>query len=131
MKIIPYLHFSGNCEEALNFYKEIFKAEIGSINRYDNPALNVPEEYKKKILHTELTFGDNIIMADDTMPGTTVDYGNGYALNIQLNGVEEATLAFNQLAEKGVVVVPLEKQFWGSWFGEVIDCFGIRWMLMC
>ena len=55
MKIIPYLHFQGNCEEALYAYKRIFNAEIGSINRYDNPALKVPDDYKQKILHTELT----------------------------------------------------------------------------
>jgi PhnB protein len=131
VKIIPYLHFAGNCEEALNFYKKVFNAEIGAINRYDNPALNVPEEYKDKILHTELTFGDNIIMVDDLMPGTVVDYGNGYALNIMFNSVEEATSAFNQLAEKGRIVVLLEKQFWGSWFGEVMDRFRVTWMIMC
>ena len=75
MKIIPYLHFQGNCEEAYA-YKRIFNAEIGSINRYDNPALKVPGDYKQKILHTELTIGDNRIMCDDAMPGATVDYGN-------------------------------------------------------
>lgn len=131
MKIVPYLHFAGNCEEALNFYKIVFNGEIGSINRYDNPALNVPEEYKNKILHTELTFGENIIMADDLMPGAAIEYGNGSALNIMFDNLDDATSAFNQLAEKGNILVLLEKQYWGSWLGEVIDRFGITWMIMC
>ena len=28
MKLFPYLNFPGNCEEALNFYKEALDGEI-------------------------------------------------------------------------------------------------------
>ena len=39
MELEPYLFFSGNCEEALNFYKGIFGGEITSISRWkDSPA---------------------------------------------------------------------------------------------
>ena len=33
MQIQPYLFFSGECEEALNFYHSVFGGEIVNINR--------------------------------------------------------------------------------------------------
>ncbi|MDB5017860.1 MAG: hypothetical protein JWQ84_2692 [Mucilaginibacter sp.] len=146
MKLVPYLSFPGNCEEALNAYQVIFNGEIGQINRYDNPSVKVPEGFKNKIMHTALTFGDNTIMFTDAMPVTSekdgivffdempgykVNYGNGIALSIGLTDIAQTTEIFNKLADNGNITVPLEKQFWGSWFGQVTDRFGISWMLMC
>ena len=34
MELESYLHFSGNCEEALNFYKSVFGGEI-MLNRFE------------------------------------------------------------------------------------------------
>ncbi len=82
-------------------------------------------------MHTHLTFGENVIMLSDYMPGSKVDYGNGIALSINLANLEETTAIFNKLAENGNIRMPLEKQFWGSHYGEVLDSFGIRWMLIC
>jgi PhnB protein len=131
MKLTPYLHFQGNCEEALNTYAKIFNGVIGQINRYDHPAFPVADDYKNKIMHTQLTFGENVIMLSDSLPGNKVNYGNGIALSINLTNLEETTAIFNKLAEDGSIIMPLEKQFWGSHYGEVTDSFGIRWMLIC
>ena len=35
---------------------------------------------------------------------------------------------FNALAEGGKITMPLEKQFWGATFGQLIDRFGNQWM---
>lgn len=59
--LLPYLNFEGNCEEALNFYKNIF----------------------------------------------------------------------DQLAAEGKIGVAFEKQFWGQWHGNIVDKYGIRWMVNC
>ncbi len=131
MKVIPYLRFQGNCEEALYAYQEIFNGEIEEINRYDNPAMPVPEAYMDKIMHTELTFNHNTIMLADLMPDQTVSHGNGYSISLNLTDLEQATKIFNQLAAGGNIWVAFEKQFWGSWFGQLDDRFGINWMLMC
>ncbi len=34
MKLVPYILFNGNAEEALNFYKEAFNGEISQLGRY-------------------------------------------------------------------------------------------------
>lgn len=44
---------------------------------------------------------------------------------------EETDTLFNALAQGGKVTVPLEKTFWGSYFGMLTDKFGISWMVDC
>lgn len=44
MKVATYLMFNGKCEEALNFYKELFHAEVTCMIKFskamtDNTAL--------------------------------------------------------------------------------------------
>jgi PhnB protein len=36
---------------------------------------------------------------------------------------------FNVLAEGGIVTMPLNKTFWGAYFGMLVDPFGINWMI--
>jgi len=70
IQLVPYLHFNGDCEEALTTYQQILGGEINVVNRYDNPAMKAPEEYKNKILHAAYSFGGNTILASDTLPGS-------------------------------------------------------------
>ncbi len=128
--LIPYLHFGGNCEEALNTYKGILGGNVEIRERYDNPEMNAPPDYKDKILHARYYFGENTIMASDVFPGQSTNNGTGdAALSITIDDLDKAKEAFNKLAEKGEIGVPFEKQFWGAWHGNLTDRFGVRWMV--
>ena len=50
---------------------------------------------------------------------------------IMLNTISEAEAVriFTQLADEGSVAMPLDKTFWGAFFGMLIDKFGIQWMV--
>jgi PhnB protein len=43
--------------------------------------------------------------------------------------VEEADQLFGALSEGGQVTMPMNKTFWGSYFGMFSDRFGINWMI--
>lgn len=129
IKLIPYLNFQGDCEEALTAYKDIFDGKVDIINRYDNPAMNAPENYKDKILHARLYFGDNTIYASDVFPGSSAKEGGDIAMSLSFNDLERAKKVFDRLAEGGKIGVPFEKQFWGDWHGNLTDQFGIHWMV--
>ena len=131
MKLIPYLHFQGNCEEALNAYKDIFGGEGNVVSRFGSTSYPVPDSHKDKVMHASLVFDGNTIMMSDSMPDSKIDHGNGFALSISLSNEEQTRHIFDRLAENGKVLMPLEKQFWGALFGQAIDRFGIRWMLNC
>lgn len=132
MKLIPYLHFNGNCEEAINTYAEILGGAGGVTSRFgDTNAFPVTEEFKNKVMHGNVTFDDNVIFMSDCGPGRSVIHGDGTAMSIGLGDEARAQKIFDRLAEGGTVIMPMAKQFWGAIFGQLVDKFGIRWMINC
>ena len=129
-RLVPYLNFQGNCEDALIYYKKILDGEIEIVNRYDNPAMQIPTDYKNKILHARFTIADMLFFASDFFPGRTLERGNGdIALSLDADSEEEGQRIFLLLSKDGEVVVPFAKQFWGAWHGNIIDKYGIKWMI--
>ncbi|HEY8999260.1 MAG TPA: VOC family protein [Candidatus Saccharimonadales bacterium] len=128
-QLLPYLNFSGNCEEAMNFYKSVLGGDL-HISRFSEASdPSTPEDYKNKVMHSTLTNDVLSFMASDTRPGATVNFGD--SVNLSLAGTDEALLTkyFNGLSEGGKVMMPLAKQFWGDTFGIFTDKFGINWMV--
>ncbi|HEY8928090.1 MAG TPA: VOC family protein [Mucilaginibacter sp.] len=127
MKVIPYLNFEGRTEEVINTYRDIFNGNIESLMRFGD---RFPGN-EDRIMHATLSFSGNNLMFSDGKPGDAVNYGNGLHLCISLSDEAEATRVFNTLSDGGKVTMPLEKQFWGALYGQVIDRFGVSWMINC
>jgi PhnB protein len=133
-QINPYLNFSGNAEEAFNFYKSVFGGEFITLQRYkDIPdAAGVPAEGGEKIMHISFPIGkDSILMASDVAEsmGKPFTMGNNFSLSVNADSEAEADQLFNGLAAGGKVTMPLQKTFWGAYFGMLTDRFGIQWMV--
>lgn len=126
----PYLNFDGNCEQAMNFYKECLNAEL-EIMTFDSAPMEVPEEQKKKVMHSTLKFGDAVVMASDTMPGYEFSPGSSFAVSINSTDMQEAETFFKKLSEGGTVMMPFEDSFWDAKFGMLRDQFGVNWMVNC
>jgi len=63
--INPYLYFDGNCEEAFNFYKSVFRKEISHISKYkDVPKSErtIFQEPDEKIMHVTLPLSKEIML---------------------------------------------------------------------
>ena len=130
----PYLNFKGNTEEAFNFYKSVFGGEFKELQRFkDTPeAGRVPENEKDKLMHISLPIGPgNILMATDALEsmGHKLTVGNNFYLSLSADSESEADKLFNGLSSDGKATMPLQKTFWGSYFGMVTDKFGINWMV--
>jgi len=99
----------------------------------DTPAgANVPPTVKDKVMHASLPIGkDNILMATDACEemGFNLKQGNNYYVCISTDSREEADKLFNGLAEGGKVNMPLADMFWGAYYGDLTDKFGIQWMV--
>ncbi len=131
MKLIAYLSFTGNCEEALNFYKNAFDGEIIQLGRYGESPMESPEEIKDKIIHGRLQFGDILIMASDVMNEKPVQQGDSISLSVECDTNEQLEKVFSKMAEGGKITMPLQDQFWGAKFGMLTDKFGFKWMFNC
>ena len=131
MELEPYLHFGGDCEEALNFYKGVFGGEF-TVNRFEGSPLTAefPPDYGNKIMHANFSSPSLKFMAADGRPGSA--HAGGGRVSLALGGsVDDGQHAFDALAEGGTVVVPYQKMFWGATFGQLTDKFGIEWMVNC
>jgi len=138
-RVCTYLNFDGNTEEAFQFYRSVFRTEFGGkgIQRFgDIPAeANHPpvaDAIKKMILHIELPItGNHVLMATDAPKemGFTLTRGNNMHISIEPESREEAKRIFDELSAGGVVEMPLEDMFFGSYFGSFTDRFGINWFV--
>jgi PhnB protein len=131
--INPYLNFNGKTEDAFNLYKKIFGGEFTTLQRIkDTPmAKDFPANEQNKIMHVALPIGKNILMASDILEsmGHKLTNGNNYSISVNATSKKEAESIFNQLAEGGIITMPMKVEFWGALFGMVNDKFGIQWMV--
>jgi PhnB protein len=132
--INPYLNFLGNTEEAFNFYKSVFGGEFLALQRFkDTPeAGNISASDGEKIMHVALPIGKgNILMATDALEsmGQKLEVGNNFYISISAESEEEATKLYNALSVGGKIEMPLDKAFWGAYFGMFQDKFGVQWMV--
>lgn len=133
-----YLNFDGNCEKAFEFYKSVFGGEYPYIGRYkDMPPSEdggkaFSAEEGEKIMHISLPIGQgSMIMGSDTGGEWASHYkqGNNFSISINADSKEEADRLFNGLSAGGQVTMPMDKTFWGDYFGMWTDKFGINWMM--
>jgi PhnB protein len=127
----PYIGFQGECEEALNFYKDAMNAEIEGRMRWgDSPMAGQGND--DKIMHSVLKIGDTVIMAADSMSDEhPVKVGNNISLAVGVDTVEQAESMFAKMSEGGTVTMPIQETFWATRFGMLTDKFGINWMFNC
>jgi len=128
--LIPSIHFNGNCNEAIAFYKEALGAEVKEINYVKDapPDSGMDELPPNFVMHSEVVIcGTMFSLTDGAQAPPTV--GN-FSFMINYDTEEEVTTIFNKLAVGGEIETPLNNTFWSSLYGSVIDCFGINWQIM-
>ena len=112
-----------DAEKALEFYKNAFGAEIRGVHK-------TPDG---KVMHAELTIGGARLMLADEFP----DFGSksaktlgGSPVVVNLFVENDVDGLFEQAVAAGArETMPLQNQFWGDRYGQIIDPFGHHWAL--
>jgi PhnB protein len=147
----PYVLFPGNAREALEFYRDVFGGEL---TVYTRAQFGRTDEPVDAVAHGMLT-GDVALFgadrdgakttsadrdgaektsADETSaePGTPEASVRRDGLMLSLLGTStDATLRgwFERLAEGGRVIDDLQERPWGAWDGQVVDRYGLHWLI--
>ena len=132
MKLNPYLTFNGNCEEAMNFYKDVLDGEITIMSRFEDAPqgeFQIPEFAKNLIMHCTLEFKGCTILASDTTEPDKFVIGSNTTLSINIDNLDEGSAIFYSLLDGGNAVMALQDVFWGGQFGVLTDKFGMQWMI--
>jgi PhnB protein len=131
-----YLTFNGNCEEAFTFYKSVFGGEFPYMGRFkDMPAdesKKMPGADANKIMHVSLPISKETMLMGSDVGGEWAPHfsaGNNFSISINTDSKNEADRLFNGLSAGGMVTMPMNKTFWGDYFGMFTDKFGINWMV--
>jgi PhnB protein len=122
----PYLHFAATARDALTFYQAVFGGELilntyGDFGRDDGPA--------DAIAHGMLR-GQVSLFAADAAADEKTFHSTGLMFSL-LGAADPQTLRewFARLAEGGAVVDDLQVRPWGATDGQVIDRYGVHWLV--
>lgn len=127
MKLDPYLVFNGTAEEALLHYCTSLGWEHTEIKRYKDSPMKHNSSQANWIIHCELTHkGKTQAMICDGPSGGS---SNQIQLSLNYDALEPMEEAFHKLSKGGKITRPLQKEFWNATFGQLIDKFGIHWMM--
>jgi PhnB protein len=123
----PYVLFPGTAREALTFYGDVFGCAVqlhtfAEFNRADGPA--------DAIAHGGLTGGPVALSGADVSGDERPVRSEGLMLAL-LGTADPSTLRtwFSRLSEGGRVVDDLQKRPWGASDGQVIDRYGLHWLI--
>ena len=123
----PYILFPGTAREALTFYGDVFGCAVqlhtfAEFNRTDGPA--------DAIAHGGLTRGPVALWGADVSGDERPVRSEGLMLAL-LGTADPSTLRtwFSRLSEGGRVVDDLQKRPWGGSDGQVIDRYGLHWLI--
>lgn len=129
-QINSYLTFSGNCRQAMNFYRECLGGELMLQTIGESPmADKMPTSMKDLILHSTLSRGGLVLMGSDMVPDHGLIKGNAVSMSLNCSSEEEIEMFYRKLSEGGKADHPLEDTFWGALFGDLTDRFGNHWLL--
>lgn len=126
----PYISFRGQAREAGEFYRSVFGGDltVSTFADYQVPA--GPDE-ADWIMHSQLTSSGLTLMISDVPLSMTYTPGDNISVSLSGSAAEGDELRgyYDKLADGGTVTVPLEKAPWGDDFGQVVDRFGINWLV--
>ena len=127
ISLSPYLNFAANTREAMEFYREVFGGKLDILTFADYKLEGMPAD---GVMHAALVTEQFSLFASDAMPGAEASW-NGTRVYLAFMGDDTQRLTdwFYKLGEGGRISMPLEKQMWGDTYGQVVDRFGVEWMI--
>lgn len=119
--VTPHLNVRDSAK-AIEFYKKAFGAQERCIMAPPGG----------KCMHAEIQIGNSIVMLNDEFPemdhlGPESRGGSTSHLMLYVDNVDDL---FDKAVKAGCTVkLPLQDQFWGDRYGQVVDPFGHIWAL--
>ncbi len=125
-KVTPFLMFTGQAEEAMNFYVSLFDdAEIVSIERHGPGG---PGE-EGTIMQAVFRIGDRDFMFFDSPPVHAFTFTPSMSLFVTCADEAEIDRLFAALSEGGEVMMPLGEYPFAKKYAWLSDRFGVSWQL--
>jgi predicted 3-demethylubiquinone-9 3-methyltransferase (glyoxalase superfamily) len=125
-KVTTFLMFTGQAEEAMNFYISLFnQSEIRRITRYG------PNEAGAEgtVQHALFTLNGQEFMCIDSNAQHAFTFTPSMSLYVRCDTEEEIDRVFARLSQDGQILMPLALYPFSRKFGWLADRFGVSWQL--
>ena len=131
MKLLTYLNYGGNCEQAFRFYEQHLGGKISMMMTHgQQPGLNdVSPDWKNAILHARISIGETELMGADIPPDRFQPMRSAY-LSLLVSSTDEAERIYALLSDGGQIFMPMQETFFAFRFAMLRDKFGTSWMLL-
>ncbi len=129
MSFDPYIHFQGNCREALTAYQQIFGGTVEFMTYDDAPDATPEMKASGLVMHATLHHGGRMLFASDFSPGFAGDPQQAVTISHIAPDDTEARRIFAALCDGGAVLMEYAPTFWSDGFGMLKDRFGTHWMV--
>jgi predicted 3-demethylubiquinone-9 3-methyltransferase (glyoxalase superfamily) len=119
-KITTFLMFTGQAEEAMNFYTSIFdEAAVNSVVRREDGS----------VLHAVFTIKGQKFMCTDSEVEHDFTFTPSISLFVTCDTEKEIHRLFEKLSQDGTALMPLAAYPFSEKFGWVQDKYGVSWQL--
>lgn len=125
-KITPFLMYEGRAEEAMEFHVSLFDdSEIVDVRRY-GPGEDGPEG---TVEQATFTLAGESFMAIDSPQEHEFGFTPSISFFVQCDSEAEIDGLYEELAENGEALMPLDSYPFSEKFGWVEDEYGVSWQL--
>ena len=131
MKLLTYLNYGGNCQQAFRFYEQHLGAKITMMMTHGEApnATTVAPDWKNAILHARMTIGETELLGADVPPDRFQPMRSAY-LTLIVSSTDEAERIYALLTDGGEIFMKMEETFFALRFAMLRDKFGTSWMLI-
>jgi PhnB protein len=117
--LVPYINPSDAVAAA-----EFYKAAFGATNV--TPML---ADDGRRYMHCSMTINDSLLYMSDSFEEYGAPFVPPQGFNLHL-AVADPDVWWQRAVDAGcMVIMPLEKQFWGDIYGQLKDPYGITWAI--
>lgn len=133
MIVTPNFHFKGNCIEAIEFYKQVFKITVLCLYKEKDAD---PKDYisdassVEQVYHAEVLLGNTRLMMSDSPKEESPTEGHPLSLVVTYDTSDEVKKIYELLKSGATILSPIQSTTYSSCFVSLIDKFGMRWELM-
>lgn len=131
--VCPYLITNGDGKEAVDYYKNVFDAELIGVQTYgdlpEDPDYPLSEEMKNLVAHAQLKIGDTFLMLSDNFPDGKYEVGTHLNVAILISDVNKTKEIYDKLEADGEIIVPLQEAPFSPAYGQVKDKYSVTWQI--
>lgn len=116
-----------NAREAIDYYKEVFKADIVNtiVMMQDMPGYK--DKYPGLVAHAELKIGDKLLYVNDILNDEPQKIGNSIQFCLYVDSVSEFSELRKQVSQKSKIIRDTEEEYWGAYSFSIEDPYQVIW----